>query len=147
MLPVRRWREGSGVSSTMPRAQNRLAKSSILLQRRSSLPIFVYYLSMTVIIYMTHLVIPILLLGLNIPTNKQWHQLYCLLDRMHACLIQCTVGRRQVVSQWGLSCALLLILCFGQQAKKKNQTEGKAKVVPAGWETEFIQFHASLALV
>ena len=48
MLCVRRWsdagrRAGSGVCySTVPRAQNRAAKGSTLLQRRSTLPILLY---------------------------------------------------------------------------------------------------------
>ena len=38
--------QGQVLASTMPRAQNRAAKFSTLLRRRSTLPIQVYYLSM-----------------------------------------------------------------------------------------------------
>ena len=37
--------QGQGLASTMPREQNRVAKGSTLLRRRSTLPIWEYYLS------------------------------------------------------------------------------------------------------
>ena len=34
----------------------------------------------------------------------------------------------------------------GDHTQNKNQTEGKAEVVAAGWGTEWIQFHVALAI-
>ena len=53
MLRVQRWSDAGTVqvlASTLPRAQNRAAKGSTLLQKRSTLPIQLYNLSIATVL-------------------------------------------------------------------------------------------------